>query len=118
VYEHMYYLKNMSYNLKKGFMSFCIYNAETHECRKIRIEKIKAIAWANYHHFVDRDEQGMCTRFCEDFFELSIDINRCKVIVEDLTISKMKYMNVRNKIQIDRWMESASQYIYRWKLDC
>ena len=89
--KYIYYLKNMTYNLRKGTINFCMVsmvNKEMNKSHEIKIEEIEYITMGNYG---DKPitSVGIESSFYDDQFELYINPIQYKCIVEDFGIKKM-----------------------------
>ena len=100
--KYIYYLKSITYNLKKGTISFCIVNAENDKSHEIKIKEIEYIIMGNYGDETI-NSTGIESSFHNDQFELHINPTQYKCIVEDFGTGKINHK--KSRIFKDPWME-------------
>ena len=100
--KYIYYLNYMKYNMEKETIICHIVNAETNEKHEIVIKDIEYIIMGNYGDKTT-NSAGIKSSFHDDRFELCIDPNQYKCIVEDFGTGKINHK--KSRIFKDPWME-------------
>lgn len=88
--KYIYYLNYMKYNMEKETIICRIVNAETNEKHEIVIKDIEYIIIGNYGDKTT-NSAGIKSSFHDDRFELCIDPDQYKCIVEDFGTGKINY---------------------------
>lgn len=105
--KYIYYLNYMKYNMEKETIICRIVNAETNEKHEIVIKDIKYIIIGNYGDKTT-NSAGIKSSFHDDWFELCIDPDQYKCIVEDFGTGKINYK--KRRIFKDSWMEHSRDF--------
>lgn len=106
--KYIYYLKSITYNLKKGTISFCIVNAENDKSHEIKIKEIEYIIMGNYGDETI-NSTGIESSFHNDQFELYIDPTQYKCIVEDFGIKEKNYEQ-GSIFKKDPWVDQSRNF--------
>ena len=105
--KYIYYLNYMKYNMEKETIICHIVNAETNEKHEIVIKDIEYIIMGNYGDKTT-NSAGIKSSFHDDWFELCIDPDQYKCIVEDFGTGKINYK--KRRIFKDSWMEHSRDF--------
>lgn len=105
--KYIYYLNYMKYNMEKETIICRIVNAETNEKHEIVIKDIEYIIMGNYGDKTT-NSAGIKSSFHDDWFELCIDPDQYKCIVEDFGTGKINYK--KRRIFKDSWMEHSRDF--------
>ena len=106
--KYIYYLKSITYNLKKGTISFCIVNAENDKSHEIKIKEIEYIIMGNYGDETI-NSTGIESSFHNDRFELHINPTQYKCIVEDFGIEE-KNCEQGSIFKKDPWVDQSRNF--------
>ena len=105
--KYIYYLNYMKYNMEKETIICRIVNAETNEKHEIVIKDIEYIIIGNYGDKTT-NSAGIKSSFHDDRFELCIDPDQYKCIVEDFGTGKINHK--KSRIFKDPWMEHSRDF--------
>ena len=116
-FQYTYYLICLKYNLNHSTISFCIINSETNKMHVIKIENIECIEWGNYGNMM-KDMDGIKSFFQDDQFELHINTDQYKCIVEDFCMEERTYNDEKKFFfKKDKWIDRNLRFNLKFDSD-